>query len=1265
MKRYQWVAFFLAAAMAASEIVPAAALTAAAAETSAEMRTGAAGEVQEEGLQAGETVQTGQTDGAEQAEEAGETAQAAEEAEDKAQAGEGADDTAQATEEAGETAQAAEETGDIAQAGEEADDTAQAAEEADDMAQATEETDDIAQEGEEADDTAQDAEEAGETAQAAEETDDIAPVEDALQEKKAEKADAAETDNHFNAYIEGFDLDIYTYTAWMELKPGQEQVLRVKAVADDCSRLTYTWICDGEVVREVTAAELKAQGLPETSDELRIVGEKECRYQVRVSDGYSEDPIIRNLDVEIDNDFTAYPAGAHIRASGTAEESRTIYAAYGETLTLKTCASAYDAEHITYEWYGQNGYSPMGEYGDSIQVTVTRACTYRCRVKDGYDHNKDAYFYIKLAEGFKAWPEGAGIDEYGQRAKEITISTTPGERLTLRVITEGAKEAELIYTWGRQSMAAGGDQEEDRPEEIDAFDTTEHEGASAEVSPFVTTYYYCSVEDDYGTLVDLTFRVIVNGFTAYPEGAVPDKWDSSGKAQYVLHKVYPGEEVTLRTVVDKAGDPQLSYEWSCEDWATGQRTELSCTEPSMTITAESEDSQDIDGNPVQAVKNMNYYCTVSDDFGNSRELRFGIMPKAVAAHPQNPVIYSDGRKLTDKTIEADAGEKLVLRTEVDTDDGAAVTYTYSWKKNNGPFEEGGSSLAVTADETASYTCRVKDPYGSYTDVRFTVEVRQHQIDVKADAPEYTADEATYRIAPGESCELKLAVGPGTKLTTIIWSAGTTTIATDVESVLVSPAVSTSYRCLVKDQYEAAEFVHMRVVIDNKLTAVPAGITETNYIEEENRVQLYAQPSESVTLKAETSTATGSELHYRWQARPIDEKEYYKDGWQSFDTDAEELTVSTDRDMRYECVVTDEYRSRKEVLFDLIVSDLKDLSRAVVKLTPEKMTFTGGAVTPQVTVTYRGQKLTEGTDYTVSYYNNTPEFYWGTGSVLVLGTGAFTGFARKEFKIEAADQTLTAGDLTLPVGGTGKIAVSGAKGYLYYDVVSGRDVATVDEKGNLKALKEGTATVLVCASAMTGYNSAGTSIQVEVTPAAELPVAPAKLTAVNLANGVEITWSAVSGATGYVIYRSGAKIAEVSGAQTVAYRDSAANTNGTTYRYQVYAVNDAGMSKTAKAYTIFRIARPAIASVTGSAAGKATVTWGKIDKVTGYKVQYSSKSDFSSFKTVTVSKASTVSQVIGSLGKGKTYYFRVRGYKTSGTGTFYSQWSMIKKVKIVK
>ena len=437
--------------------------------------------------------------------------------------------------------------------------------------------------------------------------------EDALQEKEAEKADTADTDNHFNAYIEGFDLDIYTYLAWMELRPGQEQVVRVKAEADDCSKLTYTWICDGEVVREVTAAELKAQGLPETTDELRIVGEKECRYQVRVSDGYSENPIVRYLDVELDNDFTVYPYGAHINASGFADESRTIYAAYGETITLKTCASAYDAERITYEWYDKDGYTSLGEHGDSVQVTVTNACTYRCRVKDGYGSSKNVYFYIKMAEDFKAWPEGAAIDEYGKRAKEVTISTTPGERLTLRVITEGADEEELFYAWGRQRMKAGGAEEEGGSEEEDVFDTTEHRGGSAEISPFVTTYYYCSVEDDYGTLIDLTFRVIVNGFTAYPEGAEPDRYDANGRESVALFKVYPGEELTLRPVVNQSGDSPLHYKWESSDWDTWEMTELTCTDPVLKIRAATKEDKDIDGNPVRKVKSMTYYCTVSDE----------------------------------------------------------------------------------------------------------------------------------------------------------------------------------------------------------------------------------------------------------------------------------------------------------------------------------------------------------------------------------------------------------------------------------------------------------------------------------------------------------------------------------------------------------------------------------------------------------------------------------------------------------------------------
>ena len=80
----------------------------------------------------------------------------------------------------------------------------------------------------------------------------------------------------------------------------------------------------------------------------------------------------------------------------------------------------------------------------------------------------------------------------------------------------------------------------------------------------------------------------------------------------------------------------------------------------------------------------------------------------------------------------------------------------------------------------------------------------------------------------------------------------------------------------------------------------------------------------------------------------------------------------------------------------------------------------------------------------------------------------------------------------------------------------------------------------------------------------------------------------------------------------------------------------------------------------------TVKWGKNAKATGYEIQYSTSKTFASGnKTATVSKYSTVSKVISSLTKGKTYYVRVRTYKTVSGAKYYSAWSAVKNVKIAK
>jgi NAD-dependent SIR2 family protein deacetylase len=88
---------------------------------------------------------------------------------------------------------------------------------------------------------------------------------------------------------------------------------------------------------------------------------------------------------------------------------------------------------------------------------------------------------------------------------------------------------------------------------------------------------------------------------------------------------------------------------------------------------------------------------------------------------------------------------------------------------------------------------------------------------------------------------------------------------------------------------------------------------------------------------------------------------------------------------------------------------------------------------------------------------------------------------------------------------------------------------------------------------------------------------------------------------------------------------------------------------------------------GNEYGAAQTLWSKISGSTKYEFQLSSSSKFtkSTTKTVTVTKYATVSRVIASLTKGKTYYVRMRTYKTVSGKKYYSVWSAVKKLKLTK
>jgi len=79
----------------------------------------------------------------------------------------------------------------------------------------------------------------------------------------------------------------------------------------------------------------------------------------------------------------------------------------------------------------------------------------------------------------------------------------------------------------------------------------------------------------------------------------------------------------------------------------------------------------------------------------------------------------------------------------------------------------------------------------------------------------------------------------------------------------------------------------------------------------------------------------------------------------------------------------------------------------------EITYTGSAIEPAVTVTdSNGSKLTEGSDYSVSYSNNTSA---GNATVTVTGTGDYTGSSGAEFTIAKRALTISANDAAKTYG----------------------------------------------------------------------------------------------------------------------------------------------------------------------------------------------------------------------------------------------------------
>ncbi len=169
--------------------------------------------------------------------------------------------------------------------------------------------------------------------------------------------------------------------------------------------------------------------------------------------------------------------------------------------------------------------------------------------------------------------------------------------------------------------------------------------------------------------------------------------------------------------------------------------------------------------------------------------------------------------------------------------------------------------------------------------------------------------------------------------------------------------------------------------------------------------------------------------------------------------------------------------------------------------------------------------------------------------------------------------------------------------------------------------------------------------------------------------VKISYKKVSGANGYVIYRSTKKdsgfkkIATIKKAKTVTYTDKKCKT-GIKYYYKVRAYRKvdgknkySGYSEVISAKT--KLNTPKLRSVTVTGGDTALVIWKKVSGASGYYIYRCDTKKGKYKKVLHVKGGSNVQAYVGGQENGKTYYYKVRAYRTVDKKKKYSSYSNIK------
>lgn len=362
---------------------------------------------------------------------------------------------------------------------------------------------------------------------------------------------------------------------------------------------------------------------------------------------------------------------------------------------------------------------------------------------------------------------------------------------------------------------------------------------------------------------------------------------------------------------------------------------------------------------------------------------------------------------------------------------------------------------------------------------------------------------------------------------------------------------------------------------------------------------------------------------------------------------------------------------------------KKISRvSSVTLSATKYAYDGKVKKPSVTVKDSAGKKISSSNYTVSYAKGRKNY--GTYSVSVKFKGStYSGSKTLQFSIvpkSVPSFSVSKGKnkLTLKWG-----KVSGVSGYVIYSY----DTQTKKYK-TLKKLKDTSLSVSSLKSsqkysyAVAAYKTVGKKTyysnksKIITAQPYGTPASVKNLKSVSVTpNSLQLKWSKSAGNSVYYkvySYNSSTKKYEYLGkTSSTSYKISNLKAN-TTYKYAVRAFSPAGkdkyyyskMSDVLSVKTLKAVKAPDMSkpwASTNEKLNNVTVYWNTASNATGY-ILYRSKNSSSGFQSIAkITNPSVSSYNDTKVENAKTYYYKIRAYKTAYGQTVYGQYSPAVKI----